>query len=218
MRLADTPPDDLGRNLKFSTGGDQAYRRSVGRVHRRVRRARQDARHPLGPARLAVMEENGVERYRVSSSRCRPSSPAGAASRPDCTRSCSRTTASRRMTSWARCRPPRGAPSRKGARLGEGAGDGTDQSTEPNVVEYAVQSMFKGQTLVGAARSTARKLSGHQNMFLGPGVTLVDPKKLNRLVGMAGQHRREGAPQVQARERALRLRRDTSSNSTRSLH
>ena len=51
-------------------------------------------------------------------------------------------------------------------------------SAEPNVVEYAVQSMFKGQTLVGAARSTARKLSGHQNMFLGPGVTLVDPKKL----------------------------------------
>jgi hypothetical protein len=62
--------------------------------------------------------------------------------------------------------------------LSRQASEGTDRSTEFNVVEYAVQSMFKGQSLANAAKSTARKLSGHENMFLGEGVTLINPKKL----------------------------------------
>ena len=55
---------------------------------------------------------------------------------------------------------------------------GTDRSATPNVVEYAVQSMFKGQTIAKAAKSTAKKLSGFENMFLGPGVTIVTPRLL----------------------------------------
>ena len=38
--------------------------------------------------------------------------------------------------------------------------------------------MFKGQSLSRAAKTTAQKLSGGTNMFLGSGVTLIDPKKL----------------------------------------
>lgn len=66
----------------------------------------------------------------------------------------------------------------------------TDRSTSPTVVEYAVQSMFKGQSLQQAAKTTAKKLSGGTNMFLGPGVTLINPKSLEealwtRLVTLA---------------------------------
>ena len=65
---------------------------------------------------------------------------------------------------------------------------GTDRSDHPNVVEYAVRSMFKGQTIVRAAKSTAKKLSGSENMFFGSGVTVITPKRLeealwSRLVG-----------------------------------
>jgi hypothetical protein len=55
---------------------------------------------------------------------------------------------------------------------------GTDRSTHPTVVEYAVQDLFKGKSIAAAARATAKKLSGFENMFLGPGVTLVDAKEL----------------------------------------
>ena len=54
----------------------------------------------------------------------------------------------------------------------------TDRSTDPTVVEYAVQEMFKGKSPAAAAKRTAQKLSGSENFFLGSGVTTVDPKAL----------------------------------------
>jgi hypothetical protein len=42
-----------------------------------------------------------------------------------------------------------------------------DYSRDGTVVEYAVQSMFKGKSLRAAARSTAKKFDGQQNMFIG---------------------------------------------------
>jgi hypothetical protein len=62
--------------------------------------------------------------------------------------------------------------------LPPGTVSGHDRSSDPTVVEYAVQDLFKGKSLKAAANHTAKKLSGHENMFLGPGVTVVDPKKL----------------------------------------
>lgn len=53
-----------------------------------------------------------------------------------------------------------------------------DRSTHPTVVEYAVQNLFKGQSPKKAAENTAKKLSGHENMFLGSGITTIDPRTL----------------------------------------
>lgn len=53
-----------------------------------------------------------------------------------------------------------------------------DRSTHPTVIEYAVQTLFKGKSPEVAAKDTAKKLSGSENMFFGPGVSLIDPKKL----------------------------------------
>jgi len=61
-----------------------------------------------------------------------------------------------------------------------GESDGTDRSDSGVVVQYAVQFQFKGKSPAAAAKATAKKLSGHTNMFLGPGVTLIDPKKLEQ--------------------------------------
>lgn len=55
---------------------------------------------------------------------------------------------------------------------------GTDRSDHSTVVEYGVQEMFKGKSPAAAAKATAKKLSGSENLFLGPGVSLIDPKKL----------------------------------------
>lgn len=60
--------------------------------------------------------------------------------------------------------------------------EGTDRSDHPNVVEYAVQYLFKGKSIKIAAKLTADKLSGFSNMFFGPGITLIDPKKLEDAV------------------------------------
>ena len=54
----------------------------------------------------------------------------------------------------------------------------TDRSTHPTIVEYAVQSLFKGKTPGGAARHAAKKHSGTENIFFGPGVTTIDAKQL----------------------------------------
>ena len=62
--------------------------------------------------------------------------------------------------------------------LPPGTVSGHDRSDSPTVVEYAVQDLFKGRTPKAAANATAKKLSGHENFFLGPGVTVIDPKKL----------------------------------------
>lgn len=56
--------------------------------------------------------------------------------------------------------------------------EGIDRSTHPTIVEYGVQEMFKNKSVKAAARSTAKKHSGYENMFFGPGVTLIDPAVL----------------------------------------
>lgn len=55
---------------------------------------------------------------------------------------------------------------------------GADRSTSETVVQYAVRELFKGKSPAVAAKTTAKKLSGGTNMFLGPGITLIDPVKL----------------------------------------
>jgi len=54
----------------------------------------------------------------------------------------------------------------------------TDRSTHDTVVEYAVRTMMKGKSPTSAAKDTVKKLSGSENMFFGPGITLIDPKTL----------------------------------------
>lgn len=58
------------------------------------------------------------------------------------------------------------------------AAEGTDRSDNPTVVEYAAQTMLKGKSPSAAAKDTAKKHNGSENMFFGPGVSLIDPKKL----------------------------------------
>jgi hypothetical protein len=53
-----------------------------------------------------------------------------------------------------------------------------DRSTNPTVVEYAVQTMFKGKSPSVAAKDTAKKHHGTENRFFGPGKSEIDPKKL----------------------------------------
>ncbi len=50
----------------------------------------------------------------------------------------------------------------------------TDRSTHATVVEYAVREMMKGKSPRVAAQATAKKHSGYENMFFGPGVTTID--------------------------------------------
>lgn len=57
-----------------------------------------------------------------------------------------------------------------------------DRSNHPNVVQYAVITLMKGKTPASAAKSTAKKLSGVDNMFLGPGISLVDPVALENAI------------------------------------
>ena len=66
--------------------------------------------------------------------------------------------------------------------LARPAGTGTDRSTHPNVVEYAVQSLFKGKSPKSAAQHTAKKHSGSENFFFGPGVTTIDATLLEDAV------------------------------------
>lgn len=56
--------------------------------------------------------------------------------------------------------------------------DGEDKSNNPTVVEYGVREMMKGKNPTAAAKTTATKLSGSENLLLGSGVVYVDPKKL----------------------------------------
>jgi len=69
------------------------------------------------------------------------------------------------------------------------ATDGTDRSTHSTIVEYAVQEMIKKKIPPEtAAKTTAKKHSGSENIFFGPGMTLIDPRPLtealyDRLVG-----------------------------------
>ena len=54
----------------------------------------------------------------------------------------------------------------------------TDRSTHETVVEYAARTMMKGKSPAVAAKDTAKKFSGYENMFFGPGVSYIDPQKL----------------------------------------
>lgn len=58
----------------------------------------------------------------------------------------------------------------------------TDRSTNPNVVEYARRTLTSGKrkrmSPKLAAEDTAKKFSGFENMFFGPGITLIDAKVL----------------------------------------
>ena len=64
----------------------------------------------------------------------------------------------------------------------------TDRSTNPNVVEYAIQTMIKrGKNPNAAAKDTVKKHNGTENVFFGPGITSIDTATLenalwNRLV------------------------------------
>jgi DNA-binding ferritin-like protein len=79
----------------------------------------------------------------------------------------------------------------------------TDRSTDPTVVEYAVQYLFKRKSPSVAARMTAAKLNGQVNLLLGPGVSLVDPKKLeqvlwDRLVATAVENTKKIRPGMES--------------------
>ena len=90
------------------------------------------------------------------------------------------------------------------ARMAQGSVDEVDRSTDENVVEYAVQAFIfkKKATPKAAAVATAKKLSGGENMFLGPGVTIIDPKKLEdaiwgRVIDTAVRNKFRGSPEEQ---------------------
>ena len=67
-----------------------------------------------------------------------------------------------------------------GKTSGSATEDEVDRSADETVMEYAKQFLLKKKvkTIAAAARSTAKKLSGGENMMLGPGVTIIDAKKL----------------------------------------
>lgn len=66
------------------------------------------------------------------------------------------------------------------ARMAQGSADDAevDRSADETVVEYAIREVHKNKTPKQAALATTKKLSGGQNMMLGSGTTIVDPKKL----------------------------------------
>lgn len=84
--------------------------------------------------------------------------------------------------------------------LGSDNPDAIDRSQHPTVVEYGVREMMKGKSPRAAARATERKLSGYENIFLGPGIAHIDPSVLedelwNRLADFTIEgmrHYREG--------------------------
>jgi len=60
----------------------------------------------------------------------------------------------------------------------------SDHSTNETVVEYAVQLLFKRAGVEKAAKTTAEKLSGGTNLFIGGGhePVNIDPKKLEAAI------------------------------------
>lgn len=61
-------------------------------------------------------------------------------------------------------------------------GDSQDRTAHGVVVEYGAREMMKGKSPKAAATVTAKKLGGTENLFLGPGVSHVDAKKLEHLL------------------------------------
>lgn len=68
-----------------------------------------------------------------------------------------------------------------------------DRSEDPTVLEYAKQHLFKGKGIAGAVRETVKTLHGGTNVFIGPGVSSIDPAKLEHaLVGQLYAHASPG--------------------------
>lgn len=66
--------------------------------------------------------------------------------------------------------------------LGSAPDDRVDQSENDTVVEYAMREVAKNKSPKAAASYTAKKLSGGSNMFIGPGITHIDPVILERAI------------------------------------
>ena len=76
-------------------------------------------------------------------------------------------------------------------------GASTDRSDNETVVEYGVQDLFKGKSPKAAANFTAKKLSGTENLFLGPGISRINPIKLeNNLWKRMAEFVIKGIPNV----------------------
>lgn len=59
----------------------------------------------------------------------------------------------------------------------------SDRSTHPTVVEYAMQEIMKKKVAPEtAAKTTAVKHSGSENMFFGPGVSTIEPRVLTEAI------------------------------------
>lgn len=81
------------------------------------------------------------------------------------------------------------------------APESVDKSDHPTVIEYGVQEMFKRKSPRAAARATAKKLSGSENMFLGSGVVSIDAERLEqnlwrRLVDQTAKAKQRFRPEV----------------------
>jgi uncharacterized protein YjeT (DUF2065 family) len=83
------------------------------------------------------------------------------------------------VTDWLGLEPSEPADEDEAyARMAQGSTDEVDRSADETVVEYAIREVHKNKTPKVAATATAKKLSGGQNMMLGSGTTVIDPKKL----------------------------------------
>ena len=83
-----------------------------------------------------------------------------------------------------------------------------DRSTDDTVVEYAMRLVFKGKSPSAAAKATSKKLSGGTNIFLGGGVTTVNPESLeaaiwDRFVPTAKKALTQGSSLEEAADSAL---------------
>jgi hypothetical protein len=59
----------------------------------------------------------------------------------------------------------------------------SNYSTHPTLVEYAVHSLFKGQSPKRAAATTAKKHHGSTNIFVGSGDAIeIDPVELEEAI------------------------------------
>lgn len=58
-----------------------------------------------------------------------------------------------------------------------------ERHNDPTVLEYAKQQLIThNKSIAVAAKTTAAKLHGGENMMIGPGVSHIDPKKLERSI------------------------------------
>lgn len=69
---------------------------------------------------------------------------------------------------------------KRDAKQGIPPNGAVDRSDHPTAVEYGVRELMKGKSPAAAAKSTAKKLSSHPNVFLGSPTdpVFIDPKTL----------------------------------------